>query len=428
MYLTIVRYVAGSPVSRGELKLTLRSGLPGFLASNHRKMIKDDDLQIIQETLTILKIVNLCDWYPEPNIESITKSGTIDIMSSGYNSLLDHTKLVINQLNIKIERNDVLFRGLHQTNKSGLCGPAEYSSVRELELSALENFMALYSIGGQRFHKKWSDVRELTSLLTPDQLIGSSRPKSRWDQKSLGKLSLVKDPAGKLRVIAIYDYWTQTVLKPLHMKIIKSLGIWFEGTDTTMDQRGFNPSDFRGPFFCYDLKSATDRLPVLYQYHIISILLGEEYANNWKHLMVDRQFQLSWDPKKTVRYSVGQPMGAYSSWAMLALSHHLVVRVCAYRVTGTPVFTKYLILGDDIVIMDPKVAREYRRLMTSILGVEISESKSLESLHTFEFAKRIFKNGKEISPLTIWQLFMVTEPLTVLVNFLLETSRRRLGG
>lgn len=28
---------------------------------------------------------------------------------------------------------------------------------------------------------------------------------------------------------------------------------------------------------------------------------------------------------KVVKYSVGQPMGAYSSWAVFALSHHLVV-------------------------------------------------------------------------------------------------------
>lgn len=28
----------------------------------------------------------------------------------------------------------------------------------------------------------------------------------------------------------------------------------------------------------------------------------------------------------TVRYAVGQPMGALSSWAMLALTHHFIVQ------------------------------------------------------------------------------------------------------
>jgi hypothetical protein len=29
------------------------------------------------------------------------------------------------------------------------------------------------------------------------------------------------------------------------------------------------------------------------------------------------------------RYKVGQPMGAYSSWAMFAVTHHFIVQKCA---------------------------------------------------------------------------------------------------
>lgn len=32
-----------------------------------------------------------------------------------------------------------------------------------------------------------------------------------------------------------------------------------------------------------------------------------------------------------IRYAVGQPMGALSSWAMLALTHHFIVQYAAYR-------------------------------------------------------------------------------------------------
>jgi len=31
------------------------------------------------------------------------------------------------------------------------------------------------------------------------------------------------------------------------------------------------------------------------------------------------------------RYSVGQPMGAYSSFPMLALTHHVIVQIAAGR-------------------------------------------------------------------------------------------------
>jgi len=33
-----------------------------------------------------------------------------------------------------------------------------------------------------------------------------------------------------------------------------------------------------------------------------------------------------------VRYAVGQPMGALSSWAMLNLTHHLMMQYCSWRV------------------------------------------------------------------------------------------------
>jgi hypothetical protein len=29
------------------------------------------------------------------------------------------------------------------------------------------------------------------------------------------------------------------------------------------------------------------------------------------------------------RYAVGQPMGALSSWAMLAITHHMIMQYCA---------------------------------------------------------------------------------------------------
>ena len=35
-------------------------------------------------------------------------------------------------------------------------------------------------------------------------------------------------------------------------------------------------------------------------------------------------------PEMKLKYSVGQPMGALSSWAMLAYTHHLIVQL-AYR-------------------------------------------------------------------------------------------------
>jgi len=50
-------------------------------------------------------------------------------------------------------------------------------------------------------------------------------------------------------------------------------------------------------------------------------------------------------------------------------------------------FDQYIILGDDVVIKDNKIASIYRGQMMR-LGVEVSPSKTHVSKTTYEFAKR----------------------------------------
>jgi len=64
----------------------------------------------------------------------------------------------------------------------------------------------------------------------------------------------------------------------------------------------------------------------------------------------------------------------------------LVVHYCAH-LCGISNFNQYIILGDDIVIKNDDVAREYIRVIGK-LGVEISLAKTHKSLHSYEFAKR----------------------------------------
>jgi hypothetical protein len=58
----------------------------------------------------------------------------------------------------------------------------------------------------------------------------------------------------------------------------------------------------------------------------------------WKSLLVDRDYILS-DPSfeggsDSFRYAVGQPMGALSSWGMLAVCHHLIVQLAYQHTIG----------------------------------------------------------------------------------------------
>jgi hypothetical protein len=154
----------------------------------------------------------------------------------------------------------------------------------------------------------------------------------------LGQLAFKEEAAGKLRVFAMVDVWTQSLMRPLHdtlFKLLQSLP-----NDGTFDQeasfaRCVSKASISHCAFGYDLSAATDRLPVRLQTVILSQLIGKEAAEAWQTLLVGREYLLpknaanyGYSPGVRLTYSVGQPMGALSSWAMLALTHHLIVQYC----------------------------------------------------------------------------------------------------
>lgn len=103
-----------------------------------------------------------------------------------------------------------------------------------------------------------------------------------------------------------------------------------------------------------------------------------------------------------LNYAVGQPMGALSSWAMLALTHHAIVAFCAKR-AGVDNFTDYAVLGDDIIIANSKVANNYLKFLNRELGVEVGLAKSIISRRrlVLEFAKKFFVNSEQMNMVPI---------------------------
>jgi hypothetical protein len=204
----------------------------------------------------------------------------------------------------------------------------------------------------------------------------------------LGRLVALKEGAGKVRIIAITDWWTQLMFRPIHDCLFKTLGEIPQ--DGTFDQ--WRPIQnwvlprlqLGSPSFSFDLSAATDRLPKAYQTQVLTILFGPVIAYFWSALL-DRDWLFQ---GTNVRYAVGQPMGAYSSWAMLAICHHIVVQLAAYRAGWRSWFPYYALLGDDLVIADKAVADHYLSLMRH-LGVPINLTKSIVSeTGLLEFAKR----------------------------------------
>ena len=95
-------------------------------------------------------------------------------------------------------------------------------------------------------------------------------------------------------------------------------------------------------------------------------------------------------------------MGAYSSFAMLAMTNHLIVHLANLQVENTPLLKDtgvYAVLGDDIVISDHRLAAQYNKLMNGVLGVVINPIKGFEG-YLIEFAKNWFhSSGVNLTPL-----------------------------
>jgi hypothetical protein len=133
---------------------------------------------------------------------------------------------------------------------------------------------------------------------------------------ALGKLGLKNEPAGKVRVFAMVDPITQWMLRPLHKCIFSFLRkIPMDGTFDQIKPLvrllSMNPKSLHS----FDLTAATDRLPLILQEQLMAQLIGKEMAKHWSNLLVSRPYLLKGKP---LYYGAGQPMGALSSWAMLA--------------------------------------------------------------------------------------------------------------
>jgi hypothetical protein len=233
------------------------------------------------------------------------------------------------------------------------------------------------------------------------------------------------EAAGKVRIFAMVDAWTQWALAPLHRAIFDILkGIPMDGT---FDQLApLNRSVNWTGLYSLDLSAATDRLPIKLQIALLGALLGNpQIADAWAHLLVGRFYKFSDTAFErfncVIKYAVGQPMGALSSWAMLAFTHHFMVQ-CAAWMAGKPSHTLYLnyaVLGDDLVIGDADVMVCYLAICES-LGVKVGLHKSLLSPKglALEFAKRTVWLGVDVSPIPLSEFHAACQTLPQMLEFI----------
>jgi hypothetical protein len=244
---------------------------------------------------------------------------------------------------------------------------------------------------------------------------------------SLGRIAILEEARGKRRLIGITDWWTQVLLRPLHDDIYAALGtIPQDGTNNQslpiklmLSQLKVGAQHKKGSMRIQsmDLSAATDRLPVHLQAQILN-LLGFD-GDLWMKVLA-RKWSITVDGvPMSVEYAVGQPMGAYSSFAMLALTHHIIVRYSSIKAGYSVDKLIYAVLGDDGAMANEQVARVYKQTF-SVLGMDINPIKGFDG-NVLEFAKQLWTVNKyNLSPLGAKNILLAIRHVEFLPSVIYE--------
>jgi hypothetical protein len=391
MRLHCTRFICGHPLLTNKNSIGLdKDGWPiklDFL----KKSAMDGKLSYILTILMFNRSIDLPKHEVLKSMKNLNLSTITDGSKCKYTIPTGFIKEFVEKFQLKIKPADMELSppDFYLSNKAGPQGKATLTAHR-CWLSYSESFIdSLNKLAIGEFAKDWlRKSKKFWFINNKEDLL-----KTPFNSNQ-GKLSVVKDPEGKFRIIAIVDYYTQLLLRKLHLaqfKLVRNLPC---DRSFTQDPRHHWESNSES-YWSLDLSAATDRFPRSLQFRLIGEMYNYDFAKAWTEHLGSLKFTTP--SGDVVQYNTGQPMGTYSSWISFTLAHHLLVHWCA-KIEGIVDFNQYIILGDDIVIKNDKVAKRYIKII-KLLGVDISLSKTHVSKDTYEFAKRWFKSGIEITGL-----------------------------
>lgn len=305
-------------------------------------------------------------------------------------------------------RKVTLTNRLHFSLKSGPLGPGSIvQSGLELllfqKLHKVEWFRDLCTaVGHEDLLKRFDGgIHWINSGMV--DIAAALQSKSLKRAESLANLAFLASFAGKTRIVYILSWWLQELLYPLHVSAMSWLKL--QRQDATFNQSGALKDLMKWTsleekdIYSFDLTAATDRWPREHQFIAFKAMFGLPWAQTWLTIMELQPYCKA--HKRLVRYSVGQPMGAYASWAALAVSHHLLIRYAAFLIDDQD--PKYWVLGDDVLIKGHTLASKYQELIGD-MGLSISLKKSILPMEGLpssgEFAKHIVTSGIDYTPVS----------------------------
>jgi hypothetical protein len=389
--LITTRYIVGNPLLTNNLGISTIDGWPKKLSHLKERIDNNEGISYVLTLLIFNRSLDLNKYEMKKKLRNLDYSSITNPQTSNYTIPTGFIKKFVKDYNLTISEESMKFtlKDIYLSVKGGPQGKASNTALCDFNnynYYLLQNLYNLTSLEGIEYLSK--------SFTYWFNNSSNFKPK----HNNLGKISIIKDPEGKIRIIAIVDYYTQLFLKKLHHNCFKLIKNNFNNCDRTFTQDPYHKwKDDENQFWSLDLSSATDRFPRLLQMRLLSHMYNMKFASSWEKHLGDISFETL--DGNSIKYKVGQPMGTYSSWICFTLAHHLVVHYAA-KLSGIDKFDQYIILGDDIVIKNDSVAKNYIKIINK-LGVDISPTKTHVSKDTYEFAKRWIKQGKEVTGIPV---------------------------
>jgi hypothetical protein len=398
------KIVAGIPLTK--------EGIPKIIGISKEELMNNSTL--LRLLLTILYSTRALHAGKKPNIHPISDPSSVTDIPDLSEYVVDFWRSLGYRPSREVLPRGIRFKKYHMTTKAGPNGQAVWTSMVDLKLVLTNSRLVecLKVIGGPKLAKILSTFESLDLSLLPKTLFPS-------EGTTLRRLSWFPDKESKTRVIAILDFWSQTALRPFHDYLFRVLRKIPQ--DCTFNQGSFLDK-VKGwdKFYSIDLTAATDRFPIKVISLVLKGLLPDYFVTAWEYIMIGIPFDFQGNK---VSYSVGNPMGAYSSWNSFTVAHHYIIYWCCRKLKMDWRTSKYVILGDDVLIGDHNLAIMYKEII-HLLGVEISSIKTHESSKLLEFAKRLILNGIEVTPFPISSLCETSKRSYLLTNTLTEETRR----
>jgi hypothetical protein len=373
----------------------------------------------LRASLSVLYMTRIFRLEPKPSFSSIEKAPGFTGNPSKLRKLMVMflKDVGLNPKHFGRVPRRLRFSSYHHSSRSGPNGPGLWSSVQDFMSLPTSLKYHISNIGGDLITENMKHMEYLIENEEVLKFFGVS------EKRQYRKLALISDKEGKTREVAIADYWTQTCLKPIHdyqSSILKNIK-----ADCTFDQSKLVKTlqAHKGhQYHSVDLTSATDRFPIDIQKEMLSIYTNRDYAESWKQIMIGYPFD--YKDGKQIYYQTGNPMGFYSSFTSFALAHHFFVWLACRRSRIKFKTCPYMLLGDDIVIGNDKVAREYKQLLIE-WDVPFSPDKTYTSPVGFEFAKQIRFKGINISPISLSSFYNNRNNYTLCISFLVEELKNK---